>query len=184
VTMINPSSEYRSMSVAEILDNLAIQIYEPPLSKLREDLRSIPKALRIPILIIDFDTEVHMNGILGFLENSTGLYLADTIDALETIAAHDTAETLRAIHRIMSEHGVTVQRLRSDFADATEFEITSFRELHGEELSQMADLIVRESKKLYVYDRGAERVFDLLSAFLDCRRDEFLASLETSPASG
>ena len=171
------------MPVDEILDNLALSC-EPPLSKLRDDLRSIPRTLRIPILIIDFDTEVHINGILGFLENPTGLYLTDTIDALETIAAYDTAETLRAIQRIMTEHGVTVQQLRGDFANVTEFEITSFSELHGEELSQMADLIVQESRKLYVYDRAAERVFDLLSAYLDRHRDEFVTSLEACWAPG
>ncbi len=171
------------MSVAGILDSLAVQMYKPPLSKLREDLRSISEVLRIPILIIDFDTEVHMNGILGFLENSTGLYFTDTIEALETIAAHDTAKTLRAIHRIMSEHGVTVERLRSDFADAQEFQITSFSELHGEGLSQMADLIVQESRELYVYDPAAERVFDLLLAYLERRRDEFVASLDACSAS-
>lgn len=176
--MANPPGEYRSMPVADILDSLAIQICEPPLSKLREDLRSIPEVLRIPILIIDFDTEVQMNGILGFLENSTGLYLTDTIDALETIAAHDAAKTLRAIHRIMSEHGVTVERLRNDFADAQEFQITSFRELHGDELSQMADLIVGEAGELYIYDPAAAQVFDLLLAYLERRRDEFVASLE------
>jgi hypothetical protein len=182
--MTNPPGEYRSMSVADILDSLALQIYEPPLSKLREDLRSIREVLRISILIIDFDTEVHINGILGFLENSTGLYLTDTIEALETIAAHDTAKTLRAIHRIMSEHGVTVERLRSDFANAQEFQITSFNELHGEELSRMADLIVRESRELYVYDRTTEQVFDLLLAYLERRRDEFVALLEACSASG
>lgn len=176
--MTKPPSEYHSMSAAEMLDNLARQIYKPHLLKLREDLSSIPEVLRIPILIIDFDIEVHINGILGFLENSTGLYFVDTIDALETISAHVTAGVLRAIQRIMNEHGVAVQRLRSDFANTTEFEITSFSELHGEELSEMADLIVRESRKLYVYDRPAEQVFDLLSAYLDRHRDEFLASLE------
>jgi hypothetical protein len=166
------------MPVAKIIESLSIQIYEPPLSKLREDLRSIPEVLRIPILIIDLDTEVHMNGILGFLENSTGLYLTDTIDALETIAARDTAETLRTIQRIMNEHGVTVERLRSDFAKVREWQITTFRELHGEELSQMADLIVQEARKLDIYKHTAEAAFELLPIYLEGRRDEFVTSLE------
>lgn len=174
----NPPGDYRSMPVDAILDHLAVQIYEPLLSKLREALRLVLEVLRIPILIIDFETEVQMNGILGFLENSTGLYVPDTIDALETIAAHETANTLRAIQRIMSEHGVTVERLRSGLDQLREFQITTFRERHGEELSQMAELIGRQARKLYVYDRGAEPVFDLLSGYLDHRRDEFLASLD------
>jgi hypothetical protein len=110
--MSEPPADYRSMSIDAILDNLAIHLYEPPLSKLREDLRSVPEVIRIPVLIIDFDTEVCMNSILGFLENSTGFYLIDTIAAMEVIGAHGTAATLRTIQRIMAEHGVTHERLR------------------------------------------------------------------------
>ena len=51
---------------------------KPPLSKLGEDLRSVPEVFPIPVLIIDFDTGC-VNNILGFLENSTGVSLADTI---------------------------------------------------------------------------------------------------------
>jgi hypothetical protein len=42
----------------------------------------------------------------------------------------------------------------------------------------MADLIGWEEMKLYVYDRAAEPVFDLPSAYLDRRRDAFFASLD------
>ena len=100
VTMTNPPTDYRSMTVAEILEGSFIQIFEPPLLNLRDDLRSVPEVLRIPILIIDLDTEVTMEGMLGFLENFTGLYLVETIDALETLSAHKAAGTLRSIERI------------------------------------------------------------------------------------
>jgi hypothetical protein len=180
--MTEPPGDYRSMSVDEILDDLAIQICEPPLLKLREDLRSVPEVLRVPILIIDFDIEVTMNGILGFLENSTGRYLADTMAALEAIGANDTAAILRAIQRIMAEHGVTHERLRGDLARMQEFQITTFAECHGEALSRMADLICQEAQKLYIYDgthsREGESAFDLLSAYLDQRRDELVSLLE------
>jgi hypothetical protein len=66
-----------------------------------------------------------MEGILGFLENPTGFYFTDTIDALEIIAAHDTAKILRGIQRIMYEHGVTVERLRSDLDQLQEWQITT-----------------------------------------------------------
>src|SRR5215510_16286987 len=136
--MSDPSVDYRSMSADEILDNLAIQIYTPPFLKLHNDLRSLPEPFRVPVLIIKFDSEVCQNGILGFLENSSGFYLADTIAAMEAIGAHDTAATLRTIQRIMAEHGVTHERLRGNFARLQEWQITTFAETHGEELSQMA----------------------------------------------
>jgi len=186
--MSEPPVDYRSMSTDEILDSLAVQIYKPPLSKLREDLRSVPAVFRIPVLIIDFDTEVCMNSILGFLENSTGFYLADTIAAMEAIGARGTAATLRTIQQVMAEHRVTHERLRGDLARMQEWQISTFAECHGEELSQMADLVGRESKKLYIYDRMHDRegedVFVLLSAYIEQRRDELVALLEAYLANG
>jgi len=180
--MSEPPADYRSMSAVEICDSIASRIWEPPLSKLREDLRSVPEVLRVPILLIDFDTAVTVNGILGFLENSTGFYLADTIAAMEAIGAHGTAATLRTIQRIMAEHGVTHGRLRGDVARLQEGQISSFAKTHGEELSQMADLVDQESNKLYIYDlthdREGEDVFGLLSAYIEQRRDELVALLE------
>jgi hypothetical protein len=125
-----------------------------------------------------------MQGMLGFLENSTGLYLVDTIDALETISAHKTADTLRAIQQIMSNHGVTVERLRRNLNNAQLYQITNFRELHGEELLPMAEQIDREARKLYIYryrpidNDSTEPVFDLLEAYLQGRQDELVAALE------
>jgi hypothetical protein len=176
VSMSSPSDEYRSKSIREILESLTVQVYERPLSNLRDDLRSVPEVLRIPILIIDLDTEVAINGMLGFLENSTGLYLADTIDALETISAHKAAGTLRTIQGIMGDHGVTVERLRKDLEGAQLFQVTNFLELHGEERLPMAEEVDNEAKRLDIYD-PAEPVFDLLEAYLQDRRDEFVAAL-------
>jgi uncharacterized protein DUF4375 len=171
--------DYRSMTAAEILDALYVQIYEPPFSELREDLRSVPDVLRIPILLIDLDTEVTMGGMIGFLENSTGLYFVDTIEALEKICAHRTADILRAVQKIMSDHGVTAELLRAQgFAGLQLYQITSFRETHGPELAQMADLIDREARKLYLYDDAGEAVFDLLRVFLEPRKNELVAALE------
>jgi len=173
------------MSVGEIVEHLSIKVFEPPLSNLLYDLRSVPEVLRIPILLIALDTEVTMQGMLGFLENSTGLYLVDTIDALETISAHKTADTLRAIQRIMSEHGVTVEHLRRNLNNAQLYQITSFRELHGEKMLPMAEQIDREAQKLYIYhyrpidNDSTEPVFDLLEAYLQARRDELVAALES-----
>jgi hypothetical protein len=184
--MAEPPGDYRSMSADEILDDLAIRIYEPPLLELREDLRSVPEVLRVPILIIDFDIEVTMNGILGFLENSTGRYLADTIAALEAIGGNHAAAILRTIRRIMAEHGVTHERLRGDLARLQEFQITTFAEVHGEGLRPMSDAIHEEARKLYLYDsmndREGERVFDLLEAYIERNKDELVSLVEACVA--
>jgi hypothetical protein len=165
------------MSVREIVEHLFVKVFEPPLSNLLDDLRSVPEVLRIPILVIALDTEVTMNGMFGFLENCTGLYLIETIEALEAISAHKAADTLRTIQQIMSDHGVTVERLRRDLNNAQLYQITNFRELHGDALLPMAEQIDREAQKLDIYD-PTEPVFDLLETYLQARRDELVAALE------
>lgn len=177
--MSSPPFELRSKTVGEIVQELFVQIYQVPLSELREDLRTVPEVLRIPILLIDLDTEVTMNGMLGFLENSTGLYLVDTIDALETISAHRTAGILRTVHKIMGDHCITVGQLREQgFANVRHHQIISFDQAHGPGLSQMADQIEHEAKKLYIYAAAGEAVFDLLQTYLEGRKGELVAALE------
>ena len=84
---------------------------------------------------------------------------------------------MRAIQQIMRDHGVTVERLRKDFDRAQLYQITNFLQLHGEELSPMAEQIECEARKLDIH-APAEPVFDLLKAYLERRRDELIASLE------
>jgi len=104
---------------------------------------------------------------------------------LETISAHQTADTLRTIQQIMSRHGVTVEHLKRNLDNARLYEITNLRKLHGEELLPMAKQIDREAKKLYMYHRpiesdSTEPVFDLLETNLEGRRDELVAALESA----
>src|SRR5262245_44672038 len=113
-SMSNPSDQYRSMSVREIIQDLTIKAFQPPLSKFLRDLRSVPEVLRIPILVIVHDSALNMGGMIGFLEHF-GRYFVDTIDALETISAHKTAHTLRTIQQIMKTHGVTAEDLMYGF---------------------------------------------------------------------
>src|SRR5262245_15164142 len=136
------------MSVREIVQHLFMKAFEPPLSKLLGDLRSVPEVLRIPILLIVFDSAVAMQGILGFLEDF-GRYLVDTIDALETISAHKTAHTLRTVQRIMSNHGMTIE----DLVDG------------GNMPDEMADQVYRETRTPYRWrplEHPDERALDLL----------------------
>ena len=86
--------------------------------------------LHVALLLTDFDTELCMNGISGFLENSTGQFLDQTIDAFCLIGAEQTATILSQIREAMHSHSVSHQTLRSDFSGTAEFQITSFSQLH------------------------------------------------------
>lgn len=71
------------------------EIYNIPID--REDLVKYPQFIQDIIFIIDYDTELSMNGILGFLKNSTNKYLPQTITALKNIGADTDVEVLKKI---------------------------------------------------------------------------------------
>jgi len=122
------------MNADAIIQNIGAEIYRAPLSKTRSeiDYPNLTNPLHLTVLLIDCDTEIEMNGILGFLENSTGRHLKQTIDALSMIGAPKSAAVLDSVQNCMIKHGITWESLRGDFEGTSEYQITSFRELHGE----------------------------------------------------
>jgi hypothetical protein len=171
-------TELESLSPAELIEALSIRIYEPPLCTAREELRDIAEPLRVPILVLDFDTEVCMQGMLGFLENSTGLFFRETIAAFERIGAVETASVLRAIEKTLERHGVTPVRLRTDFAATQPYQITTFRELHGD-LGTMPNEVEEDARRLYLYGKPGTRepVWSLLEAFVEENRPALFAEI-------
>lgn len=171
-------SEFEKLSPAKLIEALSIRIYEPPLSSARDRLRELAEPLRVPILVLDFDTELNMNGILGFLENSTGLYFEETIEAFDKIGASETVSVLREIARILDRHGVTPLRLRENFAGVQEFQITSFRQLHGD-LGTMPEEVEEDARRLYLYGETdtAEPVWSLLEVFVGKNQSACLAEI-------
>jgi hypothetical protein len=75
------SASHTKFVYKQFAATIACLIYEPPFTLLRENISEIPEILRRFFLFTDFDTKVIINGILGFLENSTGEYLAETIES-------------------------------------------------------------------------------------------------------
>jgi hypothetical protein len=171
-------SELESLSPAKLVEALSIRIYEPPLCTARDRLSEVAEPLRVPILVLDFDTEVSMNGMLGFLENSTGLFLPETIEAFGRIGASETVSILRAIEKTLEKHGVSPARLRADFAGTQEYQIATFRELHGD-LGTMPNEVEEDARRLYLYGKPGtgEQVWPLLEAFVEKNRTACLAEI-------
>lgn len=171
-------SELEELTSRELIETLSTRIYDPPLSEARERILAVPSALRVVLLVLDFDTEVNMQGMLGFLENSTGLSLAETIDAFHRIGALATTDTLRNIHRILETHGVSKSQFRSDFDGTTLYKITNFNDLHGD-LGSLLEEVEREAERLYVYSEPGcgEDVWALLDTFVDANRLGVLAEV-------
>jgi hypothetical protein len=156
---------FEGKTAPEILDELGVRIYQPPLLDLRGRVRELPAAFRVPMLVIDFDTEVHMQGILGFLENSTGRYLKETVDALSAIGARRTAATMKGIEEILARHGVDAVT-RSGGIEA----------LWAEGGEIVRDEIGAQADHLYVYLPPDQRedIFGMLERFVEENVDTLL----------
>lgn len=164
--------------------DLAVALYEDEMWHLREEdvLRQLPIALQDIILLHDMDTELCMNGILCFLENSTGRYLDETIEALGRIGAARDAMIFANIREIMKAHGVTNEGLGAELDRHMEYEIVTFRDVHGAESEGYSEAICKEADGLYVYQtpeyREREGVMTLLQEYIRKNLEKIVAELK------
>ncbi|MGV2805343.1 hypothetical protein GNF85_17235 [Clostridium perfringens] len=107
VTIKNGSAE-------DIVGEVCTNLYKEEGSKVKEDFNSFPIWLQDIILLIEFDTELAMSGIVGFLENSTGLMLDETIDTLKRINAIDDYRVMNKIKEILKKNGIEIKVLREN----------------------------------------------------------------------
>jgi hypothetical protein len=159
------------MKPHDVIQDLAEDIYQGPLSGIRDepDYPDLSNPLHVVVLLIDCDTEIDMNGMLGFLENMTGQHLAKTTEALEMIGAPKCAVLFQLVHETMDRHGVTWQHLRGAFRGAKEFQITSFHALHGEAFNQFANQVCELTKGFSLLNTlySPEDVYGALCAYLE-----------------
>lgn len=145
-------------------------MYAPPLIDIRyqQDYPDLQNPLHVIFLVTDCNIEIQINGLLGFLENSTGEHLQATIDAFSMIGAKQAAEDLQRISDCMSRHGVTWAGLRAAFAGSTEFEITTFAKKHGDKLRPFTEELrgIAPDFDLFPYPSG-DPVYNLLCAYIE-----------------
>ena len=168
----------KEMSGEEIIDCISLRIYEADCSEILNErlFSTIPLILRDIILVINFDTELSMNGILGFLENSSGLYLDDTIDMLKRINAIEDYKILIEIKRTMTKNGYSIENLHNSDNRISLFGITSFIGNHGQKVSIMASEIVKEAQKLYIYNE--RNIYDNLVEYLADKKEVLIDEVE------
>jgi hypothetical protein len=59
---------------------------------------------------LDFDIELQINGIIGFLENSTRTYFDETMEALFRICATKDFEIMNEIESLLISNGIKLTR--------------------------------------------------------------------------
>lgn len=149
------------MNPADLLSELAVRIYEPPLAGIRESgaIADVSNPLCVLMLLIDFDTEVTMNGIVNFIGNSTGLYVEETVAALERIGCIEQANKLADILTAASEAGMTYETIQADRISVEPGTVTSFVKLHGQKWDEAAakiDLIYENMDMGQVFEKAEQ----------------------------
>ncbi len=90
-------TQLENLSAQEILDQLGAEMYQEDFPK-REELSLYPQFLQDVIFIIDWDTELTMEGIGGVLENSIHHFIPQIISGLHRMGADNQAEVLSEIN--------------------------------------------------------------------------------------
>lgn len=111
--------------------------------------------------LIAFDTELIMEGIFAFLENSIGHYAPNIIQAFRIIGDKNDADILEKICQIAPP-----DIMRGEFLSETqqEYDITTFNDNH--ELNEEAEARIEElNKQLYLHS-GID-IWSLLFTYLD-----------------
>jgi len=172
------SSDLSSMTAEDIGGNISLNLYEQQNGKIRdvEIFDKLPDVIKDIILVIDFDTELSINGILGFLENSTGLFLEDTIKTLERIGAYEDCEILKNIQSLMLRYGVNTKQLRDDVNYGKQYDITNFSKTHGNTHNDMAYKISEVAEGLYLYQDG-RNIFTNLVKYININKDTLIEYL-------
>lgn len=170
------------MNVDHVIQDISVIIYEEPLAKVRDefDYPNLINPLHLAILLIDCDTEIDMNGVLGFLENLNGRYLTNVTDVLKKIGAQKSAAVFDSIQVCMRKHNITWEQLRGDFDGANQYEITSFQKLHGSSLDSFANEISEISSgfSLFNSNNSPEDVYSFFVQYLEGIADQFEKEIE------
>jgi len=135
----------------DLIEHVAGVMYTEEARAIRNSIEELPEMLRIIIWIIDFDTELTMNGILGFLENSSGRYLSETVAALQLIGATKDAALLKEIEKQVEKINVETK------IELNPYQVTSFEDRHSineealKKIEELADRLYLNSDDRNVF---------------------------------
>lgn len=166
------------MNADDLIQDFAIKILHKPLNKVDEepDYPDLSNPLHLYILLLDCDSQIISNGMLGFVENYTGRYLQETIDALKLIRANKSAEIFEDVKKCMLKHNVTWERLRGDLENSHMYEISSFEKDHGKSFNEFAKEIgqLADDFCLFNVDDASDGAYPSLVNYLEDKIDSFL----------
>lgn len=116
-----------------------------------------------------------MNGIFGYLENSTGQFIELTVEVLERIGAVSDAICLNNIMKILNECGLKTSNLYANVQNLEEYQVSNFSQTHGNIDSELLKKIEQEAEHLYIYSQDLnifDNLFDYIEANKQCLNNE------------
>ncbi len=164
------------MNAQDFLSELSIKVYEPPLSLLRDSGRHADLAtpLSVLMLVIDFETEVSMNGVIDFIGNSPGRYATQTVQALSLMGCSQQSKVLSQILELASEAGMTHETIQNERAGLEPFTVTTFSDLHGDKWDSVTEAIYELEEQLEleaIWSNGEKFVEQHLQELLPTARE-------------
>jgi len=162
------------MTTDDLLSEFSIKVYRPPLSDMRNNggIRDLSNPIAVIMLVVDFETEVSMNGINNFIGNSTGIYAKETVTALELIGCSNQSQQLKTILEIAAAAGMTYNSIQQDRSGLSEYLITSFAQLHGEKWEEANSEIDKLESEIDYAD-----LMDHAERFVAAHQNEFRVAL-------
>ncbi|MDE6253479.1 MAG: DMP19 family protein [Lachnospiraceae bacterium] len=140
-----------------LCEKLAMEIWNTD----REQWLKCMEFIQVACFLIAFDTELTMEGIFTFLENSIGHYAPEIIHAFRMIGDNNDADILEKICQYAPP-----DIMRSEFldSDCQEYDITSFDSNHDLK-DEIVEIIEDLDKKLYLHTDFD--IWELLFKYLD-----------------
>lgn len=168
-----------SISASELIEHMCAGIYQEETYLLREKviLDKIPQLIRDCVLLIDLDTEINMNGIFAYLENSTGKFMDETIEVLKRIGAESDALTLNNIKKNLAEYGLLASNLHTNIQNLKEYQVSNFNQTHRNLDSELLNRIEQEAENLYIYNQE-ENIFDNLFDYIEANKQHLIYELK------
>lgn len=173
--LLQDNEDIFCLSSREIVEHICVGIYEAETYLIRDKdiLKIIPQLIRDCVLLIDFDTEMNMNGIMGFLENSTGQFIEETVEVLERIGAVSDATALHNIKKSLDECGLKASILHANVQNLNEYQVSNFHLTHRNMDNELLNRIEQEAEHLYIYNQE-QNIFDYLYDYIEANRQSLI----------
>lgn len=150
-------TDIKQFSGVELCERLSRVMWESERSEWLECADFIQTAL----FLIDFDTELNMEGIFSFLENSIGHYAPNIIKAFRDIGDDKDADILSEICRLAPPDLIRGEFLNGDYS---EYDISAFDDIHELNEEVLEKIEILESQ---LYLNTGFNIWQLLYNYLE-----------------